>query len=137
MTSAMVSDIAQTPLSVSNTKPDSPSQDDKGSNTLTVNASAALTKDGKTPPGDTVSISDQSRQAVADGKKEEAKATLVNKSGKPGTPTATVQFVYDPNGELIVRHMDADNRLIYQVPSKLMLRMRELAKPHATVDMKA
>jgi hypothetical protein len=100
---------------------------------------------------DTVSISSQSRQAVAGVKKEELPLEVVKKE-KAKKEEATVrangesteealpkvQFVYDQKGELSVRYMDASDRLIYQIPSKIMLYLKEAAlKTGLSVDMKA
>jgi hypothetical protein len=139
MASAVVSDIAQTVPQFSNTLSNSSPQEERGAGSPGV--SAALTKDDRLAPNDTISISDQSRQAVVDGKKAEAKkerTPTADNSGKSGTITATIQFVYDLKGELIVRHMDSANRLIYQIPSRLALLIRELAsKSYSSVDTKA
>lgn len=99
---------------------------------------------------DTVSISLLSRQSAADAKNNEAVSEGVRKNKtkedesksvssdlKSGV-TAKVQFVYDLKGELSVRYLDTANNLIYQVPSELMLQIREDAlKSEATVDTKA
>jgi hypothetical protein len=105
------------------------------------------------PPvsADIVSISSQSRQAVAGVKKEELPLEVVKKE-KAKKEEATVranadsaeqalskvQFVYDQKGELSVRYMDASDRLIYQIPSEIMLYLKEAAlKSGLSVDMKA
>lgn len=100
---------------------------------------------------DTVSISSQSRQAVARVKKEELPLEVVKKekakkeeasvrANDESTEQAfsKVQFVYDQKGELSVRYMDASDRLIYQIPSEIMLYLKETAlKAGLSVDMKA
>jgi len=100
---------------------------------------------------DTVSISSQSRQAVAGVKKEELplevvkkekakkeEATIRAKSESTEQALSKVQFVYDQKGELSVRYMDASDRLIYQIPSEIMLYLKEAAlKTGLSVDMKA
>jgi hypothetical protein len=101
---------------------------------------------------DTVNISDQSRQAATDVKKDAAPidemkspktktedATLLQRDGnRESAAFSKVQFVYDLKGELSVRYMDVANRLIYQVPSELMLSMKEAAsKSNASVNTKA
>ncbi|MDD2733023.1 MAG: hypothetical protein PHF56_03710 [Desulfuromonadaceae bacterium] len=100
---------------------------------------------------DTVSISSQSRQAVAGVIKEELSLEVVKKekvkkeeaniraNGKSNEQAPSkVQFVYDQKGELSVRYMDASDRLIYQIPSEIMLYMKEAAlKAGPSVDMKA
>ncbi len=139
MSPAVVSDIAQTVPQFSNSMSNPSTQEEKGAGSPGV--SVALAKDGKPTPNDTISISGLSRQTVVDGKKEEVKREKIpatNNSGKSGTVTATIQFVYDLKGELIVRHMDSANRLIYQTPSRLALLIRELAsKSYSSVDTKA
>jgi hypothetical protein len=105
------------------------------------------------PPisADTVSISSQSRLAVSGVKKEELPLEVVKKEKAKkeeatvranGENTAQafqkVQFVYDQKGELSVRYMDASDRLIYQIPSEIMLYLKEAAlKTGPSVDMKA
>jgi hypothetical protein len=97
---------------------------------------------------DTVSISSQSRQAVAGiiqkelpldvVKREKAKREEANtriNSDKPEQALSKVQFVYDQRGELSVRYMDASDRLIYQTPSELVLYLKEAAlKTESAVD---
>lgn len=99
---------------------------------------------------DTVSLSSQSRQAVADVKKEETaikeaerekvvkeEATIANSERSSGA-AAKVAFVYDLNGELSVKYMDTSGRLVYQLPSELQLHMKEAAsKADTSVDTKA
>jgi hypothetical protein len=99
---------------------------------------------------DTISLSAQSRQAVQDVKNNEslseaAKKKKVTKEesvvsdngGNLGRATAKVLFVYDLKGELSVRYMDRANNPVYQVPSELMLQIKEAAaKPEASVDTK-
>lgn len=114
---------------------------------------AAINPAGTAPvSADTVSISSQSRQAGAEvnketvpspevaqkekARKEEALARINGK--KPEQALAKVQFVYDQKGELSVRYMDASDRLIYQIPSELVLYLKEAAvKAESTVDTKA
>lgn len=97
---------------------------------------AALPKDSKQLPVDTVSISPELLQTNPEVIKEEAKkreeAKVAEK--KPDLATAKVEFVYDQKGDLITKYMDSADRLIYQTPSELMLLLRETA---ATVDTKA
>jgi hypothetical protein len=99
---------------------------------------------------DTVSISSQSRQAVAGIKREDLTSEAVKieraKKGEANTPVMSdkpelalskIQFVYDQRGELSVRYMDASDRLIYQIPSELMLSLKEAAlKAESAVDTK-
>lgn len=146
MAPAEVSGVAQTLLLISNAKSHSSPQE-KGISSPGADSS----KDGTSPPVDTVSISFNSRQAMTDVKKEEAlieeakkqkvqneKANSVNDSEKSDRAAAKVQFVYDLKGELSVRYMDTANRLIYQVPSELLLQLKEAAsKSDSSVDTKA
>lgn len=149
MTPTTISGLAQTLPLLSNAKPDTSPQEEKGSASLS--AAAAATKESPRTTVDTVSISYQSRLAATDVKKEESlleKATKqeaqkdvtdkVSNSGKADGAIAKVQFVYNMKGDLSMRYMDTANRLIYQVPSELMLRLKEaLTKSAATVDTKA
>lgn len=103
------------------------------------------TRDSQQTPVDTVRISDQSRQAMSDVKKEEALIERANKeksknllnSEVSDKAAAKVEFVYDLKGDLSIRYMDSSDRLVYQVPSELMLRMAEAgSKPDSSVDTK-
>ena len=139
MTPAMISDIAQTPPQFLNAKPNPSPQEWRG--TGSSNADAALAKDSKPVPADTVSISLQSRQTITDVRKEDAKkeaTTKVADSEPSVRAMGKVQFAYDLKGDLSVRYMDASNRLIYQVPSELMMRLKEAAaKSDSSVNTKA
>jgi hypothetical protein len=139
VTQAMVSDIARTLTLLSNTKSALSPQEEKGVGTPSAGAVSA--KDSKPIPVDTISISSQSRQSTPDVKKEEAKkeeTNRVNSGFKSDGARSKVQFVYDLKGNLSIRFMDTANRLIYQVPSELMLRLKEEAsKSGSSVDTKA
>ena len=139
MTPAMVSGIAQTPMLLSDFKPSSSPEREKG--TVLQNTAAVTTKDSDPVNVDTVSISDQSRQAITDAKREEAKKKEPDKANNGESPdgaTARVQFVYNPEGTLSIRYMDTASRLIYQVPSEFLLRLQEaVLKSDSTVDTKA
>lgn len=146
VTPAEVSGIAQAFPSFANVTPGLSSQEEKG--TLPPNAGAVLGKDGNASYVDTVSISELSRQAItANVKKEDAavaaekkaaEANVLNNDAKPDRAAAKVQFVYDLKGELSIRYMDTANRLIYQVPSELMLHLKEaVSKSDSSVDTKA
>lgn len=81
---------------------------------------------------DVVSLSSPFQQAQFDAKKEEKKSEntaiesdSASEKGKAARSMANVEFVYDLKGELSVRYLDTADRLIYQVPSELMVRMRE------------
>ncbi|MDD2851494.1 MAG: hypothetical protein PHY09_06265 [Desulfuromonadaceae bacterium] len=113
-----------------------------------VGASSAVAAPArKNPPvsGDTVTISAQSQQAEAvsmqrderiDKKDGENSNNAVKNNGN-AVSAPSVEFIYDQQGELIVKYMDNAKKLIYQVPSQLMLRMREYApKSDLSVDLK-
>lgn len=147
MTPATVSGLAQSLPLFSGTKPDSSPQGDRSG---TQGTQGQATKDGIPETVDTVSISELSRQTVTDARKktvlavepekEKAKNEAAQLTGneKPGRGTANIQFVYDLKGELKVRYMDTANRLIYQVPSELMMRLKEAAaKSDSSVNTKA
>jgi hypothetical protein len=105
-------------------------------------ASAVLTKDSKPVPVDTVSISQQSHQAIINIEKEEPKKVEaqkqdVNQVAHNKEPNSTIQYVYDLKGNLIINYMDSNNRLIYQVPTELNLFLKEaVAKAASSVDTK-
>ncbi len=144
MTPTTVSSVISTPQQFSGGKSgESPHVVERGA--VSQGAGSPVTKDGKETPVDTVSISFQPQQTVANTKKEEslkreAKREEVSKaaSGESSDKTpAKVEFVYNLNGELRTRYLDSSNRLIYQTPSDLMLRMKEAAaKSDSAVDMK-
>ena len=50
----------------------------------------------------------------------------INKEKSAGAMTQ-VQFAYDMKGDLSIRYVDSADRLIYQVPSELMMRIKEAA----------
>lgn len=139
VTPATVSGIAQALPLLTPEPSNSPPQDDK--RTAAANANSALSRDNRQTPVDTVTLSSRSRQTATDVKKEAAKkeeARTVTISDKPGRSAAKVEFVYDLKGELITRYMDTAERLIYQVPSELMLHMKEAElKTDPAVDTKA
>ena len=92
------------------------------------------------PPADTVNLSPQLQQAMTDVQKKEDKkqdAGVADKGSGAGAAASKVEFVYDLKGDLITKYMDSANRLVYQTPSELMLRMQEAAAKSAAVDMKA
>ena len=138
MTSAIVLGIDQTLPSLSTGTSNTFPQGDNGASHL--NSGTVTTKEDKPTPSDTISLSPQSRQATSDTAREEAKkeqAHTVNSSKKSVRTMARVQFVYDLKGNLSVRFTDTANRLIYQVPSELMLRLKEAAsKSDSSVNMK-
>lgn len=139
MTPAMVSGIAQTLPLLSNAKLNSSPQEGKGA--APPNAGAVPTKDSTPVTVDTVTISNRSRQTVTEAKREEAEKEEPNKvknSEKYDRAIAKVQFVYNPKGDLSIRYMDTASRLVYQIPSELMLRLKEaVLKSGSSVDTKA
>jgi len=114
-------------------------QEEKGAPSS--NVATASTKENNPIAVDTISISLQSRQAVTDLEKEKAKSEIssVIAKGKPSDQAAAkVEFVYDLNGEVITKYLDSSNRLVYQTPSELMLRLKESTrKTDLSVDTKA
>ena len=149
MAAAAVSDIALTiPLFSSATSNSSP-QNVKGISSP--GAGAASATGGAQIAVDTISISEQSRQVLNEVKKEDAltkeataqkttdeTAPQASSNGKSGGAAAKVQFVYNMRGDLSVKYFDAANRLVYQVPSELMMRQMEMDfKTGSSVDTKA
>lgn len=136
MTPDMVTGITQSLPQAPNTKFGPSSQEDKG--TPPPNAVAASTKDATSIPDDKVTLSKQLQQPKPEAKKEEAKKEQANTNNeKSNRAIAKAQFVYDLKGDLSIRYMDTADRVIYQVPSELMIFLREAAaKSEASVDMK-
>lgn len=140
----MVSDISRTLPQFAAIGSNQPPQESPSVNP------AAPPRDNAPTLVDTVNISDQSRQAGGsikaeqaqsdESKKQSVKREETNKafnSAKSAGSTAKVQFVYNQKGDLSIRYMDNANRLIYQVPSELMLRLKEAAaKSASSVDTK-
>jgi uncharacterized FlaG/YvyC family protein len=132
MTPAAVSGLAQSLPLFSSVGADSSPREDIPTQPSATNTAGS--REGKAVVVDTVSLSGQSLQSEAAAKKtplaeEQKKENPVKDatSEKSNKATANVQFVYDVKGQLLVRYMDSANRLIYQVPSELMLRLRETA----------
>ena len=143
MTSAAVSDISQASSILSDVKSAQPLQADGG--VVSRSDVAGVSAGGLANSFDTVSISSQSRRAVfgemekgvtpeAAQKEKAKKEANVLKSESSGQAPAKVEFVYDQKGELIVKYMDASDRLVYQVPSELMLFQKEMATKSSSVD---
>ncbi|MFZ4856921.1 MAG: hypothetical protein ACOYL3_11040 [Desulfuromonadaceae bacterium] len=146
MTSTTVSDITQTAMFLSDAKYHLPVQPDNSA----AFRNAVTNAVGGSPAGfsDTISISYRSRQAVGGGmagelppevankekvKKEEANVRIKVQSSD--NSPAKVEFVYNQRGELIVKYMDASDRLVYQIPSELVLFQKESAsKLTSSVD---
>jgi hypothetical protein len=149
VTPVTVSTLSQTLPLFSDAKSALSPQVEKG--TLVQSAVTDPVKEAAPVPADTVSISSQSRLALPDVKKKEMlleatkrekakkeEASAINNGGKADRVTSKVQFVYDLKGELSVRYMDTSDRLIYQVPSQLMLHLKEAAsKSDSSVNTKA
>ena len=149
MTPAIVAGIDQTLPSLSNAASNSSPPVGRGTNSAAT--VVVVPKDSATISVDTVNISDQSRRALPDLKKDESlseeaktkktakkEAKTSNTDERSDSAMAKVQFVYDLKGELSVRYLDKANNLIYQVPSELMLQMREAAsKSEVSVNTKA
>jgi hypothetical protein len=112
------------------------------SNVSSLNVSAAVSKDSKPAPVDTVQISNQALQSSANVKKDEAKSDVKKDEAKkvdakkessgngvdnaiPEGNPAKVQFVYSQKGNLITKYLNSSGDLVYQVPSKLMLLTKE------------
>ncbi|MDD2271204.1 MAG: hypothetical protein PHP95_16040 [Desulfuromonadaceae bacterium] len=107
---------------------------------FSASSSTLANRDSTLPPVDTVSISTQSQKKATEAKNEEAKKepTKNSNSDTAGAAVAKVQFVYSPKGELSIRYMDTDSRIVYQTPSELMLRLKEaLTKSETSVDTSA
>jgi hypothetical protein len=143
LTTDTVSGIIASPQVYSAVAGDSPSRDDKAAVSVSPAVGAVVKGDDAAPFSDTITISLQSRQAVADARKEEAKREKAQKesvdnpeaSGKSGSSIARVEFVYDLKGDVSVRYLDTADRLVYQVPSELTIHMREAsAKTETSID---
>jgi len=103
--------------------------------------SEVVAKESKPNAGDTVSLSPQVQQALAEAEQKDAKKLErepVSKKEASNRSAAKVEFVYDLKGELITRYLDTANRLVYQTPSELMLLMKEGdSKAKTAVNTKA
>ncbi len=146
MTQAVVPGVAQALSLFAHAQSYSTTREEKGTSLPGMDTA----KEGTPVPVDTVNISSLSRQAVTDANKDEPVIEAAQQEnakkeeqaalndGKADRPAAKVQFVYDQNGELSIRYMDTSDRLVYQLPSELMLRMKEAAsKSDSSVDTKA
>lgn len=147
VTPDMGTGIVQSLPHYSNAKSNSISPEEAG--TGSPNASPALAKEHVQAAVDSVAISIQSRQSISDISKKEATieetkkgntqiADIAKNSDISGRTISRVQFVYDQKGELSIRYLDSSDWLIYQVPSELMMRLKEAAaKSGSSVNMKA
>lgn len=115
------------------------SPEEKSLNTSNVAVKAA--KEIISTAVDSVSISSQLKQVLIDVNREAVKkeeSTDLKNSKASDRSTANVEFVYDQNGDLITKFMDSANRLVYQTPSELMLRLKETTEQSASsVNTKA
>lgn len=92
------------------------------------------------PAADKVTLSEQARQSVSETEKEKKAAAEAQKAdaNAASTSIAKTEFVYDAKGELIVKYMNTTNKLVYQIPSELMLKLKESeAKSTASVNTNA
>ena len=149
MTPTTVSGLAQALPLFTNTNPNPSPQGEKAM--ATPSAGADVPKDTPPAPTDTVSLSAQSKLALIEIKKEEqpleaakrekAKkedAKTLGSRAQTGDVVSKVQFVYDLKGDVKVQYLDTADRIIYQVPSELMLHLKEAAlKADSAVDTKA
>lgn len=139
MSSVIASGITQTLPLLSKGKSNTPVLEEK----LASTAGVAVAKESKSRqvPSDTISISSQLRVTIGDVKKESEKKVETSKekgSEKTDGAMSKVQFAYDMKGDLTVRYMDVSNNLIYQIPSELMLRLKEAeSKSDLSVNTKA
>jgi hypothetical protein len=146
---AVSSNMAPTLSSLSGVKADAPQPEEVTTPSQIIGEPAV--KDNKPVSEDKINISDLSRQAAIDAQKKEALVNETKKqdakrdetsaavnNAKPAGAIAKVQFVYNPKGDLSIRYMDTASRVVYQVPSELMMRLTEAAsKSDSSVDMKA
>ena len=139
MSSVIASGITQTLPLLSKGKSNTPVLEEK----LASTAGVAVAKESKSRqvPSDTISISSQLRVTIGDVKKESEKKVETSKekgSEKTDGAMSKVQFAYDMKGDLTVRYMDVSNNLIYQIPSELMMRIKEAeSKSDSSVNTKA
>jgi uncharacterized FlaG/YvyC family protein len=135
----MVLNIEQSPTLLPTARTGTAPQEEKGA--VSLNIVAAPAKENKPAAVDTISISSQSRQAITDLENKKVKseiAAAVAKGKQSDQAAAKVEFVYDLNGEVITKYLDSSNRLVYQTPSELMLRLKESTqKTDSSVDTKA
>ena len=144
MTSTSVSDITQSSSFLSDSKSNVTVHSD--TSTLFKGTGVNEVSVGMPASVDTVSISSRSRQVAGDvtkeisaevAKKEKAKkeeTTVRLKVESTERALSKVEFVYNQRGELIVKYLDASDRLIYQIPTELMLFQRESASKVSSVD---
>lgn len=139
MTPDMALSSAQTVSLLSSTKSNPAPQEEPRTPSIAQGGQPA--KESKQTAVDTVSLSPLLQQAFSEVQKKEATKpdlTIATKNETSGVAASKVDFVYDVNGELVTKYLDTANRLVYQTPSELMLRMREsAAKSEVSVNMKA
>jgi uncharacterized FlaG/YvyC family protein len=103
-------------------------------------ASDLQSREDAQPAADKVTLSEQARQSVSETEKEKKAAAKALKSdaNTASGSIAKTEFVYDAKGELIVKYMNTTNKLVYQIPSELMLKLKESeAKSTASVNTNA
>jgi hypothetical protein len=105
-------------------------------------AATEAPKESTPVPADTVNLSAQSKPALTEIRKNEAPkneiANKINKTEQPESAVGKIQYVYDLNGKAKVQYLDVSGRLVYQVPSKLALQLKEYApKTEPSLNAKA
>lgn len=113
-------------------------EEGKGSSS---NHTPAAGQEAQSPPADTVSLSPLVQQAFEEARQKDEKQQendLLNSKKPSNRSAAKVEFVYDVKGELITKYLDSSDRLVYQLPSELMLHMKEgETKSKTAVNTKA
>lgn len=124
--------------------------DSSALSTVSITVSDSVSTDASAPfSADTVSISNKSRlttllkQSETNSEYYPRSVSVADESrkisgiSKTARSIGAVQIEYNMNGIVLVRFMDTANRLIYQVPSELMMRMAEAAlKSNSSVNTK-
>lgn len=144
MASVIVSAMNQMVSSVSKSTLNPAAKDIKAADVPVPTATSA--KENAKIAGDTVALSTESQKTdavvkstefnheVEDKKKMEAglQSILVEKTEKFDKSIAKVQFSYNLKGEISLRYLDTSNNLIYQVPSELMMQLKDSASKSET-----
>lgn len=142
MTPAMVSGIVQPLPRISSPALSGSSQQLPKESSSTENTAAPK---GNDPVSlDYISISQQARQAISPRTNEDPLKNNLNietsvqeNSANTSAATAKVQFVYDLKGDMVTKFKDSSERIIYQIPSELNVRLAELlSKSDSSVDTK-
>lgn len=142
MTPAMVSGIAQTVPQISPTAISKSSPEQQKNSSLKETPVAAKTNESVAV--DSISISQQARKAITNGGQEasqknnlEKKNPVQENSNVTSSVTAKVQFEYDLKGDLVTKYVDSSERIIYQIPSELKLRLAEfVSKSDSSLNTK-